>query len=100
MDVQQTFGCKERKWKKEQVLNFNHQIVDTNQDFKMKSGDVLLFNGAWKYQVYHGIESMDCDSSPEFLPQIQHSRISVQFREVEYTVSTRRKLFGCTEEMT
>jgi hypothetical protein len=43
---------------------------------------VLVFNGGLDWQVLHGVDNIEADTCPEYLPQLETFRISLQFREV------------------
>jgi hypothetical protein len=53
------------------------QVID------FKSGDVLVFNGGTEWDVYHGIDTIVPDSSPEWLPELATHRLSLQLRQSE-----------------
>jgi hypothetical protein len=48
-----------------------------------RSGDVLVFNGGTEWGVYHGIDTITSDTSPQWLPELANARLSLQLRQVE-----------------
>jgi hypothetical protein len=46
-----------------------------------ESGDALVFNGSPSMSVFHGIDKILIDTCPDFLPDLENVRVSLQFRE-------------------